>query len=221
MDVAPYPRFAPLLRYPDATLDAALDAAVAAIDDGASGDAALALRRAAAALGALAPAAREELFLKTFELQAICSLEIGYTRFGEDYKRGMFLAGLKDEHRRAGHDCGDELADHLANVLELLPSLDAEVRDELAEQVLIPALRAMLDDFDEPRLRARLDALAARGELVLQEALHFGNPYRELLRALALRLEADWPGVPQRRSGRASENFIPIHDRAAAAELGA
>jgi nitrate reductase assembly molybdenum cofactor insertion protein NarJ len=221
MDITLYPRFAPLLRYPRADLDAALDAALAAFEAAGAAEASQALGRAATALRALDASAREELFLKTFELQAICCLEVGYTRFGEDYKRGMFLAGLKDEHRRAGHDCGDELADHLANVLELLPSLDAEVCAELAEQVLIPALRAMLDDFDEPRLRARLDALAARGELVLQEALHFGNPYGELLRALALRLEADWPGVPQRRSGRASENFIPIHDRAAAAELGA
>ena len=219
MDVAVYPLFAPLLRYPRPGLDAALRGCADALAP--YPDSAQAFAAAAAALHALDAAAREELFLKTFELQAICSLEVGYTRFGEDYKRGMFLAGLKEEHRRAGHECGDELADHLANVLELLPSLDAELCAELAEQVLIPALRAMLDDFDEPRLRARLDALAARGELVMQEALHFGNPYGDVLRALALRLEADWPGVPQRRSGRASENFIPIHDRAAPAALGA
>ena len=219
MDVAVYPHFAPLLRYPRSGLDAALRGCADALAP--YPDSAQAFAAAAAALHALDAAGREELFLKTFELQAICSLEVGYTRFGEDYKRGMFLAGLKDEHRRAGHDCGDELPDHLGNVLELLPALDDELRRELAEQVLIPALRAMCDDFDEARLRQRLDTLKKRGEMVLQEALHFGNPYRALLRALALRLEADYPGVPQRRAGRASENFIPIHDRAAAVELGA
>ncbi len=219
MDVAVYPHFAPLLRYPRVAPDAALDACAAALAP--YPDAAQAFAAAAAALRGLDAAAREELFLKTFELQAICSLEIGYARFGEDYKRGLFLAGLKDEHRRAGHDCGDELPDHLGNVLELLPALDDALRRDLVEQVLIPALRAMRDDFDEARLRQRLDTLKARGEIVLQEALHFGNPYRALLHALALRLEADYPDVPQRRAGRASEHFIPIHDRDAAVELGA
>ncbi len=215
-----YPGLAPLLRYPRSGFALALRDATAALRD-APARCAQDFAQGAQALAALAPTAREELFLKTFELQAICSLEIGYTRFGEDYKRGLFLAGLKQEHQRVEHDCGDELPDHLGNVLELLPLLDEALRRDLAEQVLIPALRAMLADFDEARLRARLDALKARGELVMQEALHFSNPYRWLLHALLCLLEADYPDVPARRSGRAAENFIPIHDRSGAVELGA
>ena len=220
MERTVYPRFAPLLRYPRADLGPALQACAQALP-GDAGAAREAFAAGASGLQALAPTRREELFLKSFELQAICSLEIGYARFGEDYKRGVFLAGLKQEHRAASHDCGDELPDHLANVLELLPALAEELRRDLVEQVLIPALRAMLEDFDEPRLRARLDALKARGELVMQEDLHFSNPYRHLLHALLLLLEADYPGVPARRAGRAGENFIPIHDRSGAVELGA
>ncbi len=220
MELALYPRFAPLLRYPHAGIEQAIDACAQALR-AAPAACRDAFAPGAAALRHLAPVRREELFLKSFELQAICSLEIGYARFGEDYKRGLFLAGLKQEHRAASHDCGDELPDHLANVLELLPALAEELRRDLVEQVLIPALRAMLEDFDEPRLRARLDALKARGELVMQEELHFSNPYRGLLQALLVLLEFDYPDVPARRAGRAGDNFIPIHDRSGAVELGA
>src|SRR3990172_6927010 len=34
------------------------------------------------------PLALEELFTRTFDVQPITSLDIGYTLFGEDYKRG-------------------------------------------------------------------------------------------------------------------------------------
>ncbi|MCK5105911.1 MAG: hypothetical protein KAR17_23975, partial [Cyclobacteriaceae bacterium] len=39
----------------------------------------------------------EEVFGKTFHIQAICYLDIGYVIFGEDYKRGEFLVHMKQE----------------------------------------------------------------------------------------------------------------------------
>src|SRR3989304_2679448 len=53
--------------------------------------------------------ALRELHTRTFDVQAITSLDIGYTLFGEDYKRGALLANLSREHAQAQNDCGAEL----------------------------------------------------------------------------------------------------------------
>lgn len=97
--------------------------------------------------------ALRELHTRTFDVQPITSLDIGYTLFGEDYKRGALLANLSGEHARAGNDCGLELADHLSNVLRLLPKLeDVALREELVRVLLGPALQEMIREFDGPRL---------------------------------------------------------------------
>ncbi|HSE32303.1 MAG TPA: hypothetical protein VLA93_12100, partial [Pyrinomonadaceae bacterium] len=36
----------------------------------------------------------QELYTRTFDLNPACALEIGYHLFGENYKRGEFLANL-------------------------------------------------------------------------------------------------------------------------------
>ena len=155
---------------------------------------------------------REEIFLKTFEIQAICHLEIGYVLFGEDYKRGLFLAGMKEEHRKRDHDCGLELPDHLSNVLDLFSALDDEalVKD-IAELALIPAVRLMLSAFDEEKIHNRLDLMKKKQEVIVQEELNYGNPYRHALGALLMALDSDFPGVPDSGRNQAGGNFIPIH----------
>lgn len=94
-----------------------------------------------------------ELHTRTFDVQAIASLDIGYTLFGEDYKRGALLANLSAEHNRAGNDCGTELADHLPNILRLLPKMaDPVLREEFVRVLLAPALREMIREFEPVRL---------------------------------------------------------------------
>lgn len=100
----------------------------------------------------------QELHTRTFDVQAITSLDIGYTLFGEDYKRGALLANLSAEHGRAGHDCGLELADHLTNVLRLVPRMtDAEVQGEFVRLLLLPALMAMLAEFEPDKMAKKED----------------------------------------------------------------
>jgi nitrate reductase assembly molybdenum cofactor insertion protein NarJ len=95
----------------------------------------------------------QELHTRTFDVQALTTLDVGYVLFGDDYKRGALLSNLNREHGRAGNDCRGELADHLPNVLRLLPKLeDAELRNELAEHLLIPALMLMLREFEGGRV---------------------------------------------------------------------
>ena len=98
----------------------------------------------------------QELFTRSFDVQAIATLDIGYVLFGDDYKRGELLANLNKEHREAENDCGTELADHLPNILRLMSILSDEdlVRD-LAYAIIAPALLDMIGEFATERLEKK------------------------------------------------------------------
>jgi nitrate reductase delta subunit len=84
---------------------------------------------------------RQEMFVRTFDFNPDCALEIGWHLFGEDYKRGELLAFLRRELRLAGVEQGNELPDHLGNILRLLGRWNSE--DDATEFVrlfVMPAL---------------------------------------------------------------------------------
>ena len=86
----------------------------------------------------------EENYIKTFDVQATCHLDIGYIIFGDDSKRGRFLYHMKEEQENASNDCGTDLADFLPNVLTLLSKTDnRELSEELSVSILLPALLKM------------------------------------------------------------------------------
>lgn len=98
----------------------------------------------------------EELFTRSFEVQAVTTLDLGYLLFGDDYKRAELLVNLNREHREVNNDCGDELPDHLPNVLRLLPKLtDMQLRKELVNMLIAPSLLKILDDFNPNQLKAK------------------------------------------------------------------
>ena len=100
--------------------------------------------------------AMQELFIRSFDVQAATTLDIGYVLFGDDYKRGQLLAYLSREHREAKNDCGFELADHLPNLLRLLSKLeDTELVEELIESIIAPALREMIGEFSVERIEKK------------------------------------------------------------------
>lgn len=100
--------------------------------------------------------ALRELHTRTFDVQPITSLDIGYTLFGEDYKRGAILANLNAEHNKVKNDCGTELADHLTNVLRLIPRLtDEELRAELVRVLVGPAVQEMIREFGATRMQKK------------------------------------------------------------------
>jgi len=91
---------------------------------------------------------QQEYYLKTFDVQAVCSLDIGYVLFGEDYKRAQLLVNLQTEHKAAGVDCGSELGDHLPNVLALLSKTnDPDFAEELGFIITSQAVRFMITKF--------------------------------------------------------------------------
>src|SRR3990172_6523529 len=98
----------------------------------------------------------QELHTRTFDVQSLTTLDIGYVLFGDDYKRGALLSNLNQEHSRAQNDCRGELADHLPNLLRLIPKLkDQERLKELVREILVPALILMIREFDPARIEKK------------------------------------------------------------------
>ncbi len=86
----------------------------------------------------------EEHYIKTFDVQATCHLDIGYIIFGDDSKRGRFLYHVKEEQEKIDNDCGSDLADFLPNMLTLISkTADKDLAEELSVSILLPALLKM------------------------------------------------------------------------------
>jgi len=150
-----YQLLAPLFEYPDADYpDRVRD-----INDylrGHYSDAAANLGRFLDLLPADDVQAMQELFTRSFDVQAATTLDIGYVLFGDDYKRGILLANLNREHRNASIDTGTELADYIPNLLRLMAVMeDEEVLHDLAYAILGPALLEMIGEFSVERVRKR------------------------------------------------------------------
>lgn len=138
----------------------------------------------------------EEVYSITFHIQAICYLDLGYVLFGEDYHRGDFLVHMKREQEKVGNDCGAELADNLANVFTLMAKMpDDEFLNELAVRVVQPAMRKMLDEFDQARMDLKKKVIKKKQKAVILENVEGGNIYRNALKAILLVVEKDFAGI--------------------------
>lgn len=158
-----YKQLADLLEYPDTNWDSKL--AACAHND--------LLAEFRSGVTALSLSDLQELYTRTFDLNPVCALEIGYHLFGENYKRGEFLANLRETE--ASCDLGQEnqLPDYLPVLLRLLTKLeDEELRSSLISDCLIPALDKMLRPLQET-----------------------DNPYRLLLTAVRATLQSEAPVV--------------------------
>ena len=92
----------------------------------------------------------EEIYTRTFDVQALTTLDLGYVVFGDDYKRGELLVNLGNEHKAASNECGTELADHLPNILRLInKTTDEELKQDLIYYIVFPALTKILSDFNK------------------------------------------------------------------------
>lgn len=96
------------------------------------------------ATGELSIEELQELFTSTFDLNPVCSLEVGWHLFGEDYARGSFLVYMRGQLRRFELPESTELPDHVTSVLPVLGRLEAEQANDFAAACVVPALRKML-----------------------------------------------------------------------------
>lgn len=91
----------------------------------------------------------QEVYTATFDLNPVCTLDIGYHVFGESYKRGTFLSGMQGMIREHGLGPITELPDHLTVILRLLARMEHdEDYDALIEFILSPSLGKMEKLFD-------------------------------------------------------------------------
>ncbi|HUP62016.1 MAG TPA: molecular chaperone TorD family protein [Thermoanaerobaculia bacterium] len=138
-------RLAELLRYPDTPL-------VRSSDDGPD------ICGFFDEIERVDPEGMEELYTRTFDLNPVATLEIGWHLWGEQYERGRFLADLRALQESLAIEEGSELPDHLT--------------------VLLPTI-ARMDDASAmaAKIAPALDKIAAP----LEEQ---GNPYRHLIAAV-------------------------------------
>ncbi len=118
----------------------------------------------------------EEIYTRTFDLQAICHPYVGYQLFGNGSQRGVFMAGLKEHYETCEFSNGNELPDHLNTMLRFAPKCEKAEREELISECLVPAVRKMASGFEDG-----------------------SNPYRGILQALLLVLQREAEGFRNER----------------------
>lgn len=140
----------------------------------------------------------QELFLRSFDVQAITTLDIGFVLFGEDYKRGKLLACLNAEHKNANNPCQTELADHLPNLLRLLPKImDESLKAEMATLLLLPAVEKMIGEFSTEKIEKKDKVYKKHQKVLLDSPTHYRGIYQSCLQALFLALKNDFGYEPE------------------------
>ncbi len=149
VDWSPLAQLAPLLVYPTRELPSQLPLLRALFE--ASGEPmAPELEVALSRLAELTFHELEELYTQIFDLNPVCTLEVGWHLYGEQYERGRFLVRTRDLLMSVGQGEAGELPDFLPTLLLALPRLEAERAVGLAAY-LVPALRKMCDAFGDEK----------------------------------------------------------------------
>lgn len=190
-----YILFAELFRYPDEDFAAQVNACQALLDERYPGAAAH-MRAFTHYIQQCDADGREELYTKTFDVQPICYLDLGYVIFGEDYKRGAFLLHMQSEQKAHNNECGTDLSDNISNVFTLIARHpDQDFVNELAVRIIIPAVKKMIMEFETARVELKMKVLKKLHKAIIQEDLNQGNVYRNCLEALLEVLTKDFEEV--------------------------
>ena len=135
----------------------------------------------------------EELYLRTFAVQAVTTLDIGYVLFGDDYKRGEFLVNLCKEHLKVKNDCGHELADNLANLLRLLSTTKYdEFKNELVGIIILPALAKIISEFDLDNIKVKNRVYLRKFKTLLEQPEAYNRLFVMPLIIIQKVLESDF-----------------------------
>lgn len=127
----------------------------------------------------------EEIYTRSFDVQALTTLDMGYVLFGDDYKRGELLVNLNNEHKKAENDCGTELADHLPNLLRLIIKLvDDDIRRDLIFLIIIPALKKIIGEFENEKIHKKNEIYEKHHRTLINQEENHGKIYQRLLLAL-------------------------------------
>lgn len=117
----------------------------------------------------------QEIYTSAFDLRPDCTPNLGYHLFGDDARRGVFLAELKTRMEACGLDLGTEIPDHWSLILKYLEKAP-EDRPPIIEDCLLPALPRMIEVLQntknpyEHALRALVGLLQHQREMTVAAA---------------------------------------------------
>ena len=103
----------------------------------------------------------EELYTRTFDLNPVCTPEVGWHIYGEQYRRGRFLVQARELLKIVGIEERGELPDHLMSLLPAVARLQPDDAALFAGTYLVPAIDKMLSGMEDK-----------------------ANPYEQILRAI-------------------------------------
>lgn len=89
----------------------------------------------------------EELYTRTFDINPVSSLDIGWHLFGETYDRGKFLVEMRALLRRCGVEESAELPDNLTHVLFAVGRMPHDEAVAFISTHLLKALEKMMEGF--------------------------------------------------------------------------
>ncbi len=125
----------------------------------------------------------QELYTRTFDLDATYHPYVGHHLFGESYKRSAFMVGLKQRYKDYDFVVEGELPDHLAVMLRYLSLCeDNDQVTEIIRDAMVPALEKMIkkdaDSEDAPEegapIKGALNVSAPNGGAPCQCGLDEG-----------------------------------------------
>ncbi len=90
----------------------------------------------------------QELYTRTFEINPMTALEVGWHLYGEKYERGEFLANMRSMLRDLELEESTELPDHLTLALRALGRLNDEDSALFAREYILPAVDKMMVGFE-------------------------------------------------------------------------
>lgn len=141
-DATTFELLAGLFRYPDQHYVNEVERCIEALC-GTDPEAAGMLRETLGQIRETSVGDLQALYTSTFDLDPVCSLEVGWHLFGENYERGEFLVKMRSELRRFGLPESTELPDHLTHVLAAFSRLKSDEATCFAAACLLPALDKM------------------------------------------------------------------------------
>lgn len=94
----------------------------------------------------------EEAFTGTFDLHSLCHPYVGYQLCGESQQRTMFMIKLRELYQQYGFMSGNELPDHLTEIMRFLGSVaDQDCRQEIIQDGILPALEKITQGIESDK----------------------------------------------------------------------
>jgi nitrate reductase molybdenum cofactor assembly chaperone NarJ/NarW len=103
-----------------------------------------------AALNGMSLSQVQEIYTSSFDMHPDCTPNLGCHLFGEDVRRNIFMARLKERMDHAQVPTGAELPDHLSLILRLLDLTHNEDESHaLVEDCLVPGVTRILSALEQ------------------------------------------------------------------------